>query len=354
MSSLKSTDPGTSTLHEAAVEGDLETLKRLVQDLDDKNPPIDSCTFAKTGRRYEAQDFYKCHTCEFANDQVVCPICAITCHANHDISYKHFSNGGGFCDCGAGDFGTCNAPSDYRTPLHLAAAEGHLNILKFYQEILPNMSSVSFKGWTALHFAASTGQLETVKYLINYISSDIKTPTGITAYDIAKIHYHQYVVDYFEFWKKEDDVISKLVTSTGELNIIDNEECHVCLEKRFGENWGLIHGDTIHIGFCETCAKRVEKCPNQCENANCANSKCPKCRACIEKVTKASQVKTKQIESCCQICEEKLNNENWGLVHGDSMHFGYCKVCANRLKNSGLPKCPDCCADIEAVLRVYN
>ena len=38
MSSLKSTDQGTSKLHEAAAEGDLETLKRLVQDLDDKNP----------------------------------------------------------------------------------------------------------------------------------------------------------------------------------------------------------------------------------------------------------------------------------------------------------------------------
>ena len=36
----KSTDIKTSTLHEAAAEGDLKTLKRLVQDLDDKNPPI--------------------------------------------------------------------------------------------------------------------------------------------------------------------------------------------------------------------------------------------------------------------------------------------------------------------------
>ena len=265
---------------------------------------------------------------------------------------KHFSNGGGFCDCGAGDFGTCKAPSDYSTPLHLAAAGGHLHILKFYQEILSDVSCVSSKGWTALHFAASTGQLETVKYLINYISSDIKTPTGITAYDFAKIYYHQCVVDYFEFWKQENDVISKLVSFTGELNIIDNEECPVCLEKRFSENWGLIHGDTVHIGFCETCTRRVEK-PHQCECAHhCA--KCPKCRLRIEKVTKASQVKARQDKSCCQICEEKLNNDIWGLVNGDSMHFGYCKICSNKLKNSTSPKCPDCCADIETVIRVYN
>jgi len=357
MSSLESTDPVISTIHEAAAEGDLETLKRLVQHLGDKNPPIDSCTFGRTGRQYEAQHMYECHTCEFANDQVICSICAITCHANHDITYT-YSNGG-YCDCGGGDFGTCNAPSDYRTPLHSAAAGGHLNILKFYQEILSDLSSVSSKGWTALHFAASTGQLETVKYLIKYISSDIKTPTGITAYDSAKIHYHQHVVDYFEFRKKENDVISKLVSSTGELNIIDNEECPVCLEKRFGENWGLIHGDTVHIGFCETCTKRLENV--KCNCANCG-AKCPKCRARIEKVIKASQAKIssrlltkiKQVESCCQICEEKLHSENWGLVHGDLMHFGYCKICSNRLKNSTSPKCPDCCADIETVIRVYN
>jgi hypothetical protein len=109
--------------------------------------------------------------------------------------YKYFSTIRGFCDCGAGDFGTCNVPSDNLTPLHLAATGGHLNILKFYQEILSDMSSVSSKGWAALHFAAATGQLETVKFLINSIPSDIKTPTGITAYDIAKINYHQHVVD---------------------------------------------------------------------------------------------------------------------------------------------------------------
>ena len=304
----------------------------------------DSCTFTKTGRQYVPQEFYECHTCEFSQGVVICPICAITCHSNHDVKYKHFSYGGGFCDCGAGDFGTCNAPSDYSTPLHLAAAGGHLHILKSYQEILSDVSCVSSKGWTALHFAASTGQLETIKWLINYIPSDIKTPTGITAYDIAKINYHQYVVDCFEVWMKENDVLTKFVTSTGQLNTIDNQECPVCLEKLFDENWGLIHGDTIHIGFCETCTKRLHE----------DVLPCPKCRASIEKSTKACQVKTKQVESCCQICEETLRTENWGLVHGDSMHFGYCKICANRLKNSALPKCPDCCTDIENVLRVYD
>ena len=260
--------------------------------------------------------------------------------------YKYFSTIRGFCDCGAGDFGTCNdnIPSDNLTPLHLAATEGHLNVLKFYQEILSDMSIVSSKGWTALHFAASTGQLETIKCLINYIPSDIKTPTGITAYDIAKINYHQYVVDYFEVWLKENNAISKFVTSTQNLNTIDNERCPVCLEKLFDQNWGLIHGDTIHIGFCETCTKRLEE----------DVLPCPKCRASIEKSTKTCQVRTKQVESCCQICAEKLHTENWGLVHGDSMHFGYCKICANRLKNAALPKCPDCCADIETVLRVYD
>jgi len=344
----------TSKVHQAAKDGDLELLKRLVKDLDDKNPPIDSCTFIKTGKQFVSQEFYNCRTCEFDDDQVVCPVCAQTCHANHDVTYKHFSTEGGFCDCGAGDFGACNAPADYQTPLHLAAAGGHLNILKFYQEILSNMSNVSSKGWTALHFAASTGQIESVKYLLNHISMNIKTPTGITAYDIAKINNHQSTAECFDLWIKENVVVSEILASSNDIESTESEECPVCLEKRpDGENWGLIHGDTVHLGFCETCTKRLE-CPCECGRADCANVKCPKCRACIEKVIKAVQVKTKQDESCCQICEEKLHNENWGLVHGDSMHFGYCKICANKLKNSKLPKCPDCKSDVKTALRVYN
>ena len=95
---------------------------------------LDSCTFIQTGRTFVEQELYVCNTCEFrVNDQVICAICAKTCHANHNVTRWtcRCINFRRFCDCGAGDFGTCNAPSDNLTPLHLAATGGHLNILKF-------------------------------------------------------------------------------------------------------------------------------------------------------------------------------------------------------------------------------
>ena len=46
----------------------------------------DSCTFIQTGRTYVDQELYKCHTCEFKDNQVICAICAKTCHANHIVT----------------------------------------------------------------------------------------------------------------------------------------------------------------------------------------------------------------------------------------------------------------------------
>ena len=53
----------------------------------------------------------------------------------------------------------------------------------------------------------------------------------------------------------------------------------------------------------------------------------------------------------CQICFETYNG-NWGLVHGRTMHAGYCEGCAEKLKRDRLP-CPQCRSDIEAVIKVF-
>merc|ERR1712223_669638 len=53
----------------------------------------------------------------------------------------------------------------------------------------------------------------------------------------------------------------------------------------------------------------------------------------------------------CQICYENCNG-NWGLVHGGTMHAGYCERCAEKLKRDRLP-CPQCRSDIEVVIKVF-
>ena len=46
----------------------------------------DSCTFIQTGTTHVPQELYKCHTCEFKDNQAICRICAKTCHVNHDVT----------------------------------------------------------------------------------------------------------------------------------------------------------------------------------------------------------------------------------------------------------------------------
>jgi len=53
----------------------------------------------------------------------------------------------------------------------------------------------------------------------------------------------------------------------------------------------------------------------------------------------------------CQICFEKYNG-NWGLLHGGTMHAGYCQGCAQKLKNDKAP-CPQCRCEVEAVIKVF-
>ena len=53
------------------------------------------------------QEWYKCQTCSFKDDEVVCKICIETCHKNHFVNYYGVTNG--YCDCGAEVAGPCHA-----------------------------------------------------------------------------------------------------------------------------------------------------------------------------------------------------------------------------------------------------
>ena len=180
-----------------------------------------------------------------------------------------------------------NPPSgNLKTPLHLAAENGHVKILQFYHEILPDMSTVDINGDTALHIAAHFKKFEAVKYLADLIAIDTKNEDDKTASDIAESKGYQDIVRYLKNWEKE-------------------------AIKTFMKN-----------------------APSVVQNAL------------------AKFVSNVEEDPICSICQEKLTG-NWGLVHEESMHAGYCENCAKRLKNDRLP-CPQCRANIEAVIRVYN
>jgi ankyrin repeat protein len=56
--------------------------------------------------------------------------------------------------------------TDEWTPLHLAAQNGHLNVVKFLVEQQAEMNMKNTNGSTPLHLAAQNGHLNVVKFLV--------------------------------------------------------------------------------------------------------------------------------------------------------------------------------------------
>ena len=63
-----------------------------------------------------------------------------------------------------------NNPSGYKgfTPLHVAASRGHLNVVKYYTKQLQNPNPKGDEA-TPLHVAAQMGHLAIVKHLCNML-----------------------------------------------------------------------------------------------------------------------------------------------------------------------------------------
>ncbi|KAL4470195.1 hypothetical protein ABPG74_011806 [Tetrahymena malaccensis] len=80
------------------------TREQLIDDLDKKFNILPKeitsniCTLEKSQGRQEQQVFYKCHTCNIAEQSyVICSWCANVCHNGHDVMY--FKQSSGTCDC---------------------------------------------------------------------------------------------------------------------------------------------------------------------------------------------------------------------------------------------------------------
>ena len=89
------------------------------------------------------------------------------------------------------------------TPLHLAAGKGHLDIVNYLileQHCDPLCAAVN--DITPLHFAVLHGQLEVVKFYFEHLhcSPDITVFHNITLLQVARDsgHYHMHVVEYLK------------------------------------------------------------------------------------------------------------------------------------------------------------
>ena len=89
------------------------------------------------------------------------------------------------------------------TPLHGAAYDGHLQIVKYFCENFVNDVNIQTDSYwnrrTPLHKASEGGQLEVVKYLINKgADPKIKSSRDKTAYDLAIDGNHSDVSNYLQ------------------------------------------------------------------------------------------------------------------------------------------------------------
>eukprot|EP01132_Coremiostelium_polycephalum_P003939 gene3939-4916_t len=73
-----------------------------------------TCTFVKTGRKVEVQEWYDCKTCGQVGSAGCCASCALVCHYGHNLSAV--KNSKFYCDCGVGKFKVKNGLCKCLTP----------------------------------------------------------------------------------------------------------------------------------------------------------------------------------------------------------------------------------------------
>ncbi|KAH7517154.1 hypothetical protein FEM48_Zijuj09G0032200 [Ziziphus jujuba var. spinosa] len=112
-----------------------------------------------------------------------------------EILYKSFS-----------DIDVDSVDSDGRTPIHIAAARGHVGMLRFCLSVGGNADVSDNNGWTPLHFAAAEGHLEAVECLSECSNTKyVVNKEGKTAFALAADNGHSHLLSLLRL----DDLLQR-------------------------------------------------------------------------------------------------------------------------------------------------
>ncbi|KAK4732182.1 hypothetical protein R3W88_025170 [Solanum pinnatisectum] len=101
---------------------------------------------------------------------------------------------------GYADIDLNSIDSQGRTPLHIAAIHGHVEVLRFLVSVGSDPDLLDSQGWTPLHFAAQQGHVEAVGFLLNHstFAKYAVTKKGKTAYELAIDEGHSKLYDLLQ------------------------------------------------------------------------------------------------------------------------------------------------------------
>ena len=87
--------------------------------------------------------------------------------------------------------------------IHLAALNGHLNIVKHLMGFTNKPLDPDNRGWTPIHYAAVNGNLDTIKFLVDFTETpNAPNNHGRTPMEISKFYKNMEVQKFLENHRK--------------------------------------------------------------------------------------------------------------------------------------------------------